>query len=79
MSVLPFFVSDEAWVRERFWLRTGLAVQHDSFGGVRDCFLPLPNEAFDGELGRRARYSDAAGFPHQLLRGMELSANTSHC
>ena len=49
MSVLPFFVSDEAWVRERFWLCTGLAVLSDSFCGPRDYPLPLPNEAFDGE------------------------------
>ena len=75
MRVLPFFVSDEAWVRERDWLRTGLAVLRESFGGARDYLLPLPNENFDGELGRRALYTDAAGFSRQLLRGLQLSGD----
>ena len=75
MRVLPFFVSDEAWVRERAWLRTGLAVLRTSFGGARDYLLPLRNENFDGELGRRALYSDAAGFSRQLLRGLQLPAD----
>ena len=40
MRVLPFFVSDEAWVRERDWLRTGLAVLRESFGGAMVYLLP---------------------------------------
>jgi hypothetical protein len=43
--------------------------------GARDYLLPLPNENFDGELGRRALYTDAAGFSRQLLRGLQLSGD----
>ena len=57
------------------WLRSSLAVLRSSFGGARDYLLPLPNENFDGEVGRRALYSDAAGFSRQLLRGLQLSAD----
>ena len=67
ITVLPVFVSFEAWV-EKEWLRTGLGIwQSEGLGFSRDYFLCLPDRALTGSCGKRARYSDARGFSRSLL------------
>ena len=78
MQVLPFFVSDFAYLRQKNWLRTGLTVLREKFGSQRDYLLPLPAQNFEEELGRRALYTDAAGFSRQLLRGLTRSTDDDH-
>ena len=68
---LPAFVSQHGWV-ERPWLRAGLEIwegdeSQGNFGYKRDFFLPLPTKDLQGVCGKKARYSDAAGFSRALL------------
>ena len=69
MSVLPIFVSDEAYV-SREWLRTGFHIWENELVSARDFFLVLPNEDVSGHCGRRARYSDVQYLSKQLLASL---------
>ena len=67
MTVLPLFVSLEAWVAEE-WLLEGLPLWQDSdLGYKRDYFLCLPDRTFGSTCCKRARYSDAKTFSTALL------------
>mgnify|MGYP003333697518 CR=1 FL=1 len=67
MTVLPVFVSEEAYIRFP-WLDTGLLLWVEGpLAFPRDYFLPLPTQNFDSCLHERARYTDSAGFSRALL------------
>ena len=70
MSLLPIFVSQEAWI-EREWLREGFALwQSGPLAYARDYFLCLPSPDFQSTCQLRARYSDAKGFSLALLSSL---------
>ena len=68
-QALPAFLSQHAWV-EAEWLQVGLDLWTSDEHGLnyrRDYLLPLPNEKLTGSCGKRARYSDSAGFSRALF------------
>ena len=67
LTVLPVFVSQDAYVRKP-WLDVGLMLWAEGpLSYPRDYFLPLPSDDFQGCLQARALYSDSAGFSRSLL------------
>lgn len=67
LTVLPVFVSEDAYIR-RPWLDVGLLLWTEGpLEFERDFFLPLPSADFQGCLRARALYSDAAGFSRALF------------
>ena len=67
VKVLPFFVSNEAWVTEKHWLFQGHELLSTELGFQRDYLVPLPNSDLSGTCGLRAQYSDALGLTRELL------------
>ena len=52
-------------------MRTGISLLETTFAFPRDYLLPLPTPEFMGPKHCRGIYSDAMGFPKQLLLGLE--------
>ena len=66
ISLLPVFVSQDAWV-SRPWLFTGFALWTEGdFAYKRDYFLCLPTPDLQSTVGKRARYTDAVCFSRSL-------------
>ena len=67
ITLLPIWVSQDAWVSKE-WLDTGLALWlAEPFSYARDYFLVLPTPDLAGTIGKRARYSDACCFSRALF------------
>ena len=67
MTVLPVFVSEDAYVRKP-WLDIGLLLwTKGPLDFPRDYFLPLPSHDLQGCLQERALYTDSAGFSRALF------------
>ena len=77
MTVLPVFVSEDAYVR-RPWLDRGLLLWTEgTLSFPRDFFLPLPSTDFQGCPKARAKYSDSAGFSRALLGSLRRPDGTA--
>ena len=73
LSVLPVYVSKEAYV-DTPWLEIGFGIWNaEPFNFRRDYFLCLPNVDMSGVVKKRARYSDASGFSRSLFASLPLS------
>ena len=71
LSLLPVFVSQDAWVSVH-WLDTGLALWTTGcLANECDYFLCLPTPDLSGTVGKRARYTDAACFSRALFASLK--------
>ena len=70
ISVLPVFVSYEAYLQEE-WLQVGLDLWMETFNYPRDYLLCLPLPDFSGPCGRRAKYTDAQSFSKALMASLK--------
>ena len=74
-TVLPVFVSFEAWV-ERPWLSTGFELwTATDLAFPRDYFLCLPTQDLSSTCRRRARYSDAVSFSRSIFRTLKCDGS----
>ena len=62
LLILPFFVSDQAFLLEADWLFTGWTLLGEVFGYKRDYLLPLATPDLQGCLRRRAEHSDSTTY-----------------
>ena len=70
-SVLPIFISSQAFLKEPKWLLKGLKLWQSDLYYDRDYFLPLPNEDLSGMVRRQANYSDVSAFSRRLFGSLE--------
>ena len=72
LLVLPFFVSDQAFLLEADWLFTGWTLLGEVFGFKRDYLLPLASSDLQGGMQRRAEYTDAVCYSRSLMAFFEV-------
>ena len=76
MSVLPFYVSLDAWLKEKDWLVVGWEIWREL--GVeagmetRDFLLPVPNKELDGFTRRMATYGMASAMSQALFNELKV-------